>query len=325
MKKIIVIALMCAMVVGGAFARGAQDGEFPSRPVTAMVAWAAGGGADMVFRALGEVFPNYANGQPLVIVNRGEAAGVPGIMDFRINAAPDGHHVMHWNIAHVIKTHWDEVPFTATEFTPIAQVIEASNYLLVPADARWQTLQDFIDDARANPGQIIMGNAGVGGGNHLAAVLFERAAGIQLVHMPFAGGGPSVTGLMTGDSMSSSNVAPEGLANVQAGQLRLLAVFSNERFAEFPNVPTAREAGVDFVYEQWRGVVAPPGTPANIVQKLQEIFRQCVENPTYIQRTEAMSARAVFADAGVLGELIASEDLRIGTVLRENRIGNRYR
>ena len=330
MKKIIVIALLCAVAAGAAFARGSSEPgqaeeQFPTRPVTAMVAWAPGGGADLVFRALAEVFPKYANGQPLVIENKGEAAGVPGIVDFMQNAAPDGYRVMHWNIAHVIKTHWDDVPFTATAFVPVAKVVQANEYLNVKADAKWQTLQEFIADAKANPGQISLGNAGNGGGNHLAAVLFEQTAGIQLKHIPFSGGGPSVTGLLTGDCQAAMNVAPEGIPQALAGQVRILAVFGDKRFTDFPNTPTGKEAGLNFTYDQWRGVVAPKGTSDATVLKLQNIFKQCVEDPVYIEKMKAMSAVASYADAKAFGDLVASEDKRLESVIKGAKIGNRYK
>lgn len=323
LNKLIAALLMCTFA-GTPFA--ADDASnFPNKPVTAMVAWAAGGGADLVFRALAEVFPKYANGQPLVIVNKGEAAGVPGIVDFMRNAAPDGYSVMHWNIAHVIKTHMDNVPFTATSFVPVAKVVEANDYLNVKADAKWKTLQEFIADAKANPGQISIGNAGVGGGNHLAAILFEQTAGIQLKHIPFAGGGPSVTGLLSGDCQSAMNVAPEGIPNAQSGQVRILAVFGEKRFGAAPDVPTGKEAGLDFVYDQWRGVVAPEKTPAAIVQKLQGIFKSSVEDPVFIEKMKALSVTPAFRDAKTFGELIVSEDKRLENVVKTAKIGNRYK
>ncbi|MDR1708830.1 MAG: tripartite tricarboxylate transporter substrate binding protein [Candidatus Accumulibacter sp.] len=323
MKKLIVALTLCAFA-GAPFA--AEDpAKFPSKPVTAMVAWAAGGGADLVFRALAEVFPKYANGQPLVIVNKGEAAGVPGIVDFMQNASADGYNVMHWNIAHVIKSHMDNVPFTATSFTPVAKVVEAPDYLNVKADAKWKNLQEFIADAKANPGQISIGNAGVGGGNHLAAILFEQTAGIKVKHIPFAGGGPSVTGLLSGDCQSAMNVAPEGIPNVQSGQVRILAVFGDKRFAAAPDAPTGKEAGLDFVYDQWRGVVAPPKTPAEIVARLQAIFKSCVEDPVYIEKMKKLGATPAFKDAKSFGELIASEDKRLENVIKTAKIGNRYK
>ena len=328
MKRIIMIALICAMVYGAVFAAASRDEgveNFPNKPVTAMVAWAPGGGGDLVFRALAEAFPKYANGQPMVIVNKGEAAGVPGIMDFMQNAKPDGYDVMHWNAAHVIKTHMDPVPFEGTSFRAVCQVVVANNYLVVPANAKWQNIQEFVADAKANPNQITMGNAGAGGGNHLSALIFEKMIGAQFRHVPFAGGGPAMTGLMTGDVQSTMGIPPEGAPNVQAGQLRILATFGDRRNDAFPTIPTGIEAGVNFAMDQWRGVVVPRTTPDAIVLKLQEIFRKCVEDATFVQRMEALGATPVFKDAKAYGDQVAQDDKMYETIIRDNRLGNRYK
>jgi tripartite-type tricarboxylate transporter receptor subunit TctC len=326
MKKIIALVLMCVMVSGVLFARGSSEEteKFPTKPVNAMVAWAAGGGADLVFRALAAVFPKYANGQPLVITNSGGAAGVPGITQFS-KEAPDGYWIMHWNVAHIIKTHMDTVPFTATSFVPVVKVVEANNYLNVRADAPWKNLQDFIAEAKKNPGKVSMGNAGPGGGNHMAALLFERAAGIELLHVPFTGGGPSVTGLMSGQCDSAMNVAPEGISNAQAGQLRILGVFGEKRFDSFPNVPTAKEQGVNLVLNQWRGIVVPAGTPDDIVQKLHDIFKQCIEDPEFTAKMKELNATPAYANAKDYGALIAADDKAYETIIKNNKMGNRYK
>ncbi|MDR1625575.1 MAG: tripartite tricarboxylate transporter substrate binding protein [Spirochaetia bacterium] len=326
MKKIIAAVLMCVMVSGALFARGSSETteQFPAKPVNAMVAWAAGGGADLVFRALAAVFPKYANGQPLVITNSGGAAGVPGITQFSKEAA-DGYWIMHWNIAHVIKTHMDNVPFTATSFVPVIKVVEASNYLNVRADAPWKTLQDYIADAKKNPGKVSVGNAGPGGGNHMGALLFERAAGIELLHVPFTGGGPSVTGLMSGQCDSAMNVAPEGISNAQAGQLRILAVFGDKRFDSFPDVPTGKELGINLVLNQWRGIVAPAGTPEDIVQKLHDIFKKCIEDPEFVAKMKELNATPAYASAKDFGALVASSDKAYEEIIKNNKMGNRYK
>lgn len=328
MRKFTLCALFVFAVSGAVFAGGSSEAKkdevFPNKPVQAMVAWAAGGGADLVFRALAAVFPKYANGQPLVITNSGGAAGVPGITQF-MKEAPDGYWVMHWNIAHVIKTHMDNVPFTATTFVPVVKVVEASNYLNVRADAPWKTLSEFIAAAKKNPGKISIGNAGPGGGNHMAALLFEKAAGVQFLHVPFTGGGPSVTGLMSGQCDSAMNVAPEGISNAQGGQLRILAVFGSKKFDTFPNVPTGKEAGLDIVLDQWRGVVVPPGTPDNIVTALHDIFKKCIEDPDFAAKMKEMNATPAYASGADFGALVASEDKRIGDLVKENKLGNRYK
>jgi len=330
MKKIMMIAFICAMVAGGAFAAGAAAPQasadsFPSKPVTAMVAWAPGGGGDLVFRALAEAFPKYSGGQPLIIVNKGEAAGVPGIMDFKQNSKPDGYDVMHWNPAHVIKTHMDPVPFTATEFTAVCQVVATNNYLLVPAGSKWQTIQDFMADAKANPGQISMGNAGAGGGNHFSALLLEVHGGIQLKHIPFAGGGPAITGTLTGDCMSVMANPPEGAPNIDAGQLRALVTYGNKRNPAYPNVPTLIESGLNFFVDGWRGVVAPAGLPEPIRQKLESIFKKCVEDPQFVQRMQAMATLPAFLDGKTYGAQVAADDKMYEGLVKSSKLGNRYK
>ena len=330
MKKIIVIALMCAMVSGAAFAAGGQSGgaasadNYPSKPVTAMVAWAPGGGGELVFRALAEVFQKHT-GQPIVIVNKGEAAGVPGIMDFKQNAKPDGYDIMHWNAAHVIKTHMDPVPFTGTEFTAVCQVVLSNNFLAVKSDSKWKTLADYIADAKANPGQISIGNAGAGGGNHFGAILFEKAAGIQLKHIPFAGGGPAVTGTLTGDCQSVMANPPEGASQVQAGQLRVLALFGDKRSDAFPGVSTGKELGVNFSMSHWRGVVAPAGLPAPILAKMEKIFKQCIEDPVFVKRMDSLGSTPAFTDGKTYAQIVANDDKMYEAIIKENKMGNRYK
>ena len=328
MKKIIVIALLCAMVCGAAFARGAQDAEidnFPNKPVRVLVTWAPGGGADLVMRATAEVFPKYANGQPLVVENKPEAAGVPGTVDFMRNGTTDGYYVMQWNSASVIKTHMDPVPFTANEFESICQLVISNCFLAVPANAKWQTLQDYIADAKANPGQISIGNAGAGGGNHLVALIFEKVAGLQLKHIPFAGGGPAITGLMTGDCLSTMSNPPDGGPNIQAGQVRVLATFGDKRNPAFQNVPTGKERGIDCSLDHWRGVVALKGTPQPIVLKLQNIFKQCVEDPLFIQRMAALGGTPAYTDAKTFAAQVIADDKMYETIIKDSKLGNRYK
>jgi len=315
------------LIFAGAASEADNPAAFPSRAVTAMVPWGVGSGSDITFRALAEVFPKHANGQPLVIVNKGEAAGVPGITDFMLNAKKDGYDVMHWNIAQLIKTHWDNVPYSSTTFEPICQVLSSTQYLYFSTSGKWKNVHEFIADAKANPGQITCGNAGTGGGHHLAAVLFGRATGIELKHVPYAGSGAAVTAVLTGEVQMATFSPPEGIAQALAGQAFLPAVFGEKgfRFADFPNAPTAIEEGIDFTYTQWRGVVAPKGLPAPILQRLKDIFRQCAQDPQYMDRMKSLSAVPEYADAQGFAALCASEDKRIGDVLREGKIGNRYK
>ncbi len=324
MRKVLLVLMVMVAATSLVFAQGTTESidKFPSKPVTAVVGWAAGGGADIVFRAIAEVFPKYANGQPLVIQNQGAAAGVPAITEF-MKATPDGYTTLHWNVAHVIKTHMNKVPFTGTEFDPVLQVVASYNYLVVNANAKWNTLEEFIADAKSRPEGISMGNAGAGGGNHMAALLFEEASGTKYIHVPFSGGGPAITGLMSGQCDAVMANAPEGIANVQAGQLKILAVFSDKKLDSIP-ASTAIAQNVNLVLEQWRGVVVPKGTPPAIIAKLENIFRQCIEDPIYIKKMQELGSIPVYKSGADFGKLVASDDARYEKIVRDGKFGDRY-
>ncbi|HKM06825.1 MAG TPA: tripartite tricarboxylate transporter substrate binding protein [Sphaerochaeta sp.] len=325
MKKILVMLMIVLVSSTMLFAQASAESvdAFPSKPVTAVMGWAPGGGGDIVFRALAEVFPKYANGQPLIIQNMGAAAGVPAITEF-MKAEPNGYNVLHWNVAHLIKTHMNQVAFTATEFVPVVQVVASYNYLVVRADAKWNTLADFIADAKAKPESIPVGNAGAGGGNHMAALLFENVAGASFIHVPFSGGGPAITGLMSGQCDAVMANAPEGISNVQAGQLKVLAVFSDKAIPSIP-AKTALAQEVDLVLEQWRGVVAPQGTPPAIVEKLEKIFKQCIEDPIYIRKMAELGSIPVYKSGPDYGKLVAFDDARYEKIVKENKFGDKYK
>jgi tripartite-type tricarboxylate transporter receptor subunit TctC len=158
----------------------------------------------------------------------------------------------------------------------------------------------------------------------MAALLFERAAGIQLLHVPFTGGGPSVTGLLAGDVQSAMNIAPEGVSNVQAGQLRILAIFADKRLPGMPAVPTGREMGIDLTLDQWRGVVCPPNTPANVVKDLHDIIKKCIEDPEFGAKMKALNTDVAYADGETFGRMVAADDKRYEALCKELKLGDRY-
>ncbi len=325
MKKALTVLLVVAIAMTSIFAEGAKEAKpFPSKPVTAIVGWSAGGGADIVFRALAEVFPKYADGQTMVIKNQPDAAGVPAITEF-MKAPADGYQILHWNVAHLIKTHMTKVAFKATEFVPVCQVVASFNYLVTTKDAKWNSIEDLVNDAKAHPETIRMGNAGAGGGNHLSALLFAQKTGTKFVDVPFSGGGPAITGLMAGDCDVVMANAPEGIANVQSGELKVLAVFSQNRLEAIPDAKTGLEQGVDLVLEQWRGVVVPQGTPQEIVDKLEAILKQCVEDPQYVKKMKDLGSVAVFKTGEEYGKMVAADDARYEKIIKEGGFGDRYK
>jgi tripartite-type tricarboxylate transporter receptor subunit TctC len=187
----------------------------------------------------------------------------------------------------------------------------------VLADAPWKTLKEFIDYARKNPGTITVGNSGAGGGVHLIAVAFERAVGVRFNHIPFAGGGPSVTALLGGHINAVSVSPPEGIGHVKAGKLRIIALFSDKRMADFPDVPTVREQGIDFAMSQWRGLAAPKGTPPEIIKVLHDAFRKGMEDPAFVKSAESMSVALSYLGPADFGKLMAADDERYAKLVAE--------
>lgn len=322
MKK--AFALLCVLLIAGSvFAQGQKEDNYPSRPVEVTVQWSAGGGADLAFRALADVFAQHT-GQQMVIKNVPGASGVPGTVQYLDSAQPDGYSLMHWSNAHVSNMHMTNVPFTNDSFKHVAEVVESTHYLLVPADSEWNTLDDFLEYAKAHPGEIKMGNAGTGGGNHLAALLLEDATGTQFTHVAYDGGNPSVIGLMSGEVDASMNNSPEGYSNVEAGQVKMLVSFGEERLPDFPDVPTAKELGYDIVLRQWRGIAVPLDTPDELVDKLDDIIKACVEDPAYAEKLSGIGAIPAYMDTEEYNEFIKSEDQRFKDLIVSRGFGDRY-
>lgn len=327
MKKIVVMGIVMLFACSLAFAAGEREVDpaaFPTRPVTAWVPWGAGGGSDIVFRTLAEVFPEYSGGQPLLIRNVPGAAGAVGTAEYMSVARPDGYDILTWAGAQTIKTHVSKVDYSVRDFRPVIKLISNFTYILVRDDSPYRTLQDFIDDARSRPGEINWGHAGTGGGGHLSSILFHEAAGTSVTYIPFGGGGPAATGLLAGDTEISMNIPPEGLSNIEAGQLRGLATLSPERLEQLPDIPTAIEQGVDIVYSQFRGVVTHKDTPPEIVQRLHDIFKACLEDPRVQARFYDMIVTPTYSGTERYGQANIEEDEMFERIIRQHGIGDRY-
>ncbi len=300
------------------------SGAFPDKPVEAIVPWAAGGGGDIVFRALAAVFPKHANGQPLLIKNIPGAAGVPGIVEF-MKAKGDGYTIAHWNGAQTIKTHMSKTPYAATQFRGVANIVNDNFYMLAKADSQFKNLKDVVEYAKAHPDDLTIGNAGIGGGNYFAEVMFEDYTGIKATGVPFQGGGPLITGLMSGQVDISSNVAPEGANNIKSGQIRILGIFAANRLPFYPDAPTAREQGIDLVLSQYRGVVAPADTPDAILKQLEDIFRNITQDPDFIKQITELGSTIEFLSGADYAKTIAADDQNYKKVIMEKKLGDLYK
>jgi len=190
-------------------------------------------------------------------------------------------------------------------------VINISNdpsMFLTRPDAQWKDLKEFLGYAKKNPKMITVGNSGAGGGVHLVAVAFEQAAGVKFNHIPFAGGGPSITALLGGHVNAVCVSPPEGIPQIKAGKLKIMALFSDRRMRMFPDVPTVKEQGINFAMGMWRGLAAPKGTPPEVLKKLTDAFKKGMEDPAFKKSAADMAVNIHYLGPRDFGKLMASEN-----------------
>jgi tripartite-type tricarboxylate transporter receptor subunit TctC len=299
------------------FAAAAPAQPFPAKEVSIIIPYAPGGATDLVFRALAASSQKYL-GRAIVVVNRAGGGGAVGFTE-AAQAKPDGYTLVTAITPITILPHQVKTAFSYQSFEPIINVVQDPAMLQVRADAPWKTLDEFLAYARKNPAMITVGNSGAGGGVHLIALAFEKAAGVRFNHIPFAGGGPSVSALLGGHVHAVSVSPPEGIAHVKAGKLRIIALFSESRMADFPNVPTVREQGIDFAMGQWRGLAAPKGTPPQVIQALHDAFKKGMEDAAFTKNAADMSVALAYVGPGPFGKLMAADHERYAKLVAEIR------
>jgi len=310
-KLIISLAVLSILLMGTPL----PAAEFPTKEVQIIIPWSAGGATDLIFRALAASTGKYL-GKAVVVINRPGGAGAVGYTE-GMQARPDGYILTAAVPPLTILPHWVTTAFTYRNFEPILNVVSDPSMFLVRSDAPWKSLKEFLDYAKKNPNMITVGNAGAGGGVHLVALAFERAAGVKFNHIPFAGGGPSVTAILGGHVNAVSVSPPEGIEHVKAGKLRIMALFAKKRLELFPDVPTVREQGIDFVMGMWRGLITPKGTPPDAIKKLHDAFKQGMEDPVFIKNARDMAVNLSYLGPEDFGKLMANDHELYGQLVKE--------
>jgi len=289
--------------------------DFPTKEVQIIIPWAAGGATDLIFRALAATTGKYF-GKAVVVVNRPGGGGAVGYTE-AAQAKPDGYTLVSAVTPLTILPHQVTTAFTYKNFDGIINVVDDPSMFLVRSDAPWKSLKEFLDYAKKNPDMITVGNSGAGGGVHLVALAFERAAGVKFNHIPFSGGGPSVTALLGGHINAVSVSPPEGIEHVKVGKLKIIALFAEKRFEMFPDVPTVKEQGIDFVMGMWRGLVAPKGTPPDAIKKLHDAFRQGMDDPVFKKNAKDMAVNLSYLGPEAFGKLLAQDHEFFGKLIKE--------
>ncbi|WP_302410054.1 Bug family tripartite tricarboxylate transporter substrate binding protein [Comamonas kerstersii] len=297
------IALAAGLALGMGTVASAQDG-YPNKPITMVVPASAGGTTDLAARmtaqALGPVL-----GQTLVVENKGGGNGNIAAAQVK-RAEADGYTLlMQYSGFHVISPHLGKSSWELKDFVPVANVLSAPQIVVVRGDLPVNTMQELVAYAKANPMKLNYASSGNGSLQHVTGVQLERAAGVQMMHVPYKGTGPALQDLLGGQVDLTFGTAPPFMPHIQAGKLKVLAVTGKERLPSLPDVPTTAETGFpDVNATSWFAMFAPAGTPAAIVSKLESDVRNALAEPAFQQKARDQGAAADFMDSKALGDMV---------------------
>ncbi len=288
-------AFICAAIVLAITSPFAAAQAFPSKPIRIVVPSAPGDGSDLIARAIGQKLTE-AWGQPVVVDNRLGAGGRIG-SEVAAKAAPDGYTWIMANAgSHGInQAIYANLPFDVErDFAPITQIMRAPNVLVVSPSIGVDTIQQFIALLKKNPGKFSYGSGGNGSSAHMSAELFKMMAGVDLVHIPYKGATPALTDLIAGQIAMFLGNLPPAIPFIHNGQVKALAVTSLKRSPQLPNVPTLDEAGLTgFETIAWFGLLAPAGTPKDIIEKTRAEIARIVALPDIRERIVALGGEPV--------------------------------
>ncbi len=294
-------AAACVALATLAVAPLAAQAAYPDKPIKLLVGFPPGGGGDLYGRAIANELGKVL-GQTVVVDNKAGAGGNIAA-ELMTQAAPDGYTLllgMSGNLASSVAIK-PTMPYKVPEdFAFISLLVETSYGLLVSADSKVKTVQDYV--AAAKGGKLTYASTGTGGASQIVMEMLKQQANLDVLHIPYKGSGPALTDLMAGQVDSFFAPYTPLMGHINQGKLRLLAVSTDKRVPSLPNVPTLKESGIDVVMSQWYGLVAPKGTPQPVIDRLTQAVRQALQSPELLKvyradgATEAQISGTAFRD-----------------------------
>jgi tripartite-type tricarboxylate transporter receptor subunit TctC len=297
--------LFTAALAGLALCAAANvQAAYPDRPVKVIVPWAAGGDTDNIFRPFAPPFQK-ALGATVVIANVGGASGTVGAREAK-GSPPDGYtlYAVHDYIHSTYYTGVADVNYW--DFEPVCLIASTPSILTASPKTKWSTLKDMIADAKAHPGQISVG-ATLGSTSHFFPALVEKAAGIKFKYISYDGLAQRMNSILGGHiDLTDGNLTQKG--KVDAGQLKFLASATEKRMEELPNVPTLKELGYDVVFSVSRGLLAPKGTPNEILTKLEGACHQASQDPAFAASMKSQGTDVHYLDRKAYADFLKKDD-----------------
>lgn len=294
LRRAIVATFAAVMSLGASLAPAtAQDGAYPSRPIRLIVPFAAGGGTDTLSRIFGQVLSEQLKGM-VVIENVGGAGGSIGTGQ-GAKAPPDGYTLVTATPSIAINPHIQKsVPYNLLrDFVPVVQITTSPVVLVVNKDLPVKSVADLLALARAKPGTISYGSAGIGSFNFLATELFKALAGVDLTHIPYRGTGPALIDLMAGRIQVQFENAPAVLGQIRNGELKAIAVGTAKRSAILPDLPAIADTVPGYESSSWLGLLAPAATPRPVVERLNAAINKGLDDEAIRKRLDALGVERV--------------------------------
>jgi len=297
---------------------GAAKAQAVGHPIRIVVPYAAGGGTDVVARLVATHMATSLK-VPVVVDNRSGAGGSIGA-NVVAKAVADGSTILLGTVSTqaINPALQRNIPYDPqADFSPISLLARVPQVIVVNAKLAWQSLDDLVAAMRREPGRVTFGSQGMGGIAHLMGELLNAQAGVQSTHVPYKGAAPALQDLIAGNIDVLYDTLPALLAHIRAGRVRALAVASNSRLPQIPDVPTTAEVGMPtLVVETWNALYAPARTPSDIVERLSLAAQAAVQDPQIRQRLSDMGARAVGSNPAELAAFTEMEIKRWGPIAR---------
>jgi tripartite-type tricarboxylate transporter receptor subunit TctC len=304
-KYFISFVILGITLSGILFFPQAGEAVYPEKPIKFIVPWAAGGDTDAIVR----IMASYAEkilGKPLIIVNITGASGTVGAREAK-NSAPDGYTILsvHDSIHTTYYVGISDINYW--DFEPIALVTSTPSVVATHSKAKWNSMKELLEDAKKRPGQITFG-ATLGSTSHFFPALIEKEVDIKWRYVSYEGTAPRMTALLGGHIDLGETNIPGGKELLKAGKLKLLAIATEKRSPELPDVPTLKELGINIVYAVNRGVLAPKGTPEDILVRLEDAFSKAAKDPGFKKEMEKFGTDVLFLDRKGYADFLKKND-----------------
>ncbi len=303
------ITFSAIIVATAAFGSAPAFAEtYPSRPITMIAPYPPGASTDFIARVLRGPMSD-ALGQPIVVENRPGAGGTVGT-NMVAAAPPDGYTLLITVNAPITMNKYFQKSYSLdpkTAFAPITNAASVVLALAVNASVPVKTVPELIAYAKQNPGKLSFGSAGIGSAHHIAGELLNLKAGINILHVPYRGGGPAIQDLIAGHVPIAFGTTPAVLPHAKAGSIRIIALAESKRDPDMPDVPTIAETVPGVVTATWIGIFAPAGTPQAIVDKLNKAAVDALKQPNIIAQLKLQGAVAIGSTPAELGQLVSDE------------------